>query len=440
MHAKLIDSLSQLSKLHRKFPFAKNVAVLSGGASLGHCFSLAAAPVLTRLYSPSDIGRLSLFIAFLNVAAIAASLQYDVAVVVATDEREAAHLATVAMLLVLPVSLAGGLLLCTLSHFSITGFGILPAYATGLMIFGIVCIGLFQIVRYWSIRVEKFSAVSQALVLQNGGRSISQVALGALGTHLPGLLAGEVLGRCLGMGRMMRYTWPAVRAYGITYTEALNVIRKHRRFALFFFPSSLLNQVGTSLPLLLLVALYGANIGGYYSLVWRCLSVPAVLLGTSVADAFHSRAARLAREDTTRVLSLFQSATAALLAIGIIPALTLFVYGGPLFQFVFGSKWRLSGSMAAIMAPWFLATFVVSPLTRIVYVLQGQRVKLVFDILTVFGNLSVFELAHKLEWPVLHTIAVLSIINTGSILLYYLVLLRIATTSARAASNRPVIA
>src|SRR5947209_20398420 len=51
----------------KRFPFATNVATLSGGASLGHCFTLAAAPVLTRLYLPHELGSLGLFNAFLGV-------------------------------------------------------------------------------------------------------------------------------------------------------------------------------------------------------------------------------------------------------------------------------------------------------------------------------------------------------------------------------------
>src|SRR5262249_56553838 len=101
--------------------------------------------------------------------------------------------------------------------------------------------------------------------------------------------------------------------------------------------------------------LYGVDFGGYYSLVWRVLAVPVVLVSACIADAFHSRAALYAREDMPRVLSLFYSTTAALLAIGAIPAVVLSMYGEQIFTVVLGSKWRLSGTVASIVAPWFLA-------------------------------------------------------------------------------------
>ena len=426
----------RFAKLRRNFPFATNVFVLSGGASLGHLFTLAAAPILTRLYLPNDIGDLGLFNAFLAIAAVAASLQYNVAIVSAPGQKEAAHLAILSTLLTLPTSVMGGLLLYFMIHFSLVGFGALPVYAAWLMVPTILFTGLFSILRYWSVRDERFDVVSQAVILQNGGRSVSQLALGAIGTHSFGLLFGELVGRGIGMGRMMRNAWPIVRKYGLSARDAAKALRSNWQFPLYSTPSSLLNELGTSLPLPLLVTLYGADVGGYYSLVWRVLAAPVVLIGASMADAFHSRAALYAREDPKRLLRFFHSTSAALLAIGIVPALTVFIFGEPIFAFAFGIKWKLSGTIAVIVAPWFLTSFIVSPLSRLVYVLHGQRLKLIYDVLILGGNLMVFVLARHLGWTMLHMVTMMSGANTASKVVYYFVLLRIAVTAMRPSSIR----
>jgi len=428
--------LDQWSKVRHSFPFAANFTVLSGGAALAHCFTVAAAPLLTRLYLPHDIGNLGLFNTFLAVTAVAASLQYDVAIVSASDEKEAAHLATLSMLLALPMSVAGGVLLYVMIHFSLMGFGVLPAYAAGLMVPTIFFAGLFSILRYWSLRDERFGIVSHAFIFQNGGRSVLQVALGTIGLHSFGLLLGEVFGRGIGMSRMARKAWPVIRKYAPNVRDAGKVLGSNRQFPLYSTPSSLLNVLGTSLPLPLLVTLYGADVGGYYSLVWRVLAAPIVLIGASMADAFHSRAALYAREDPKRLLRFFHSTSAALLAMGIVPALTVFFFGEPIFAFAFGIKWKLSGTIAVIVAPWFLTSFIVSPLSRLVYVLHGQRLKLIYDVLILGGNLIVFVLAQQLGWTMLHMVTMMSGVNTASKVVYYLVLLRIAGTAMRPSSMR----
>ena len=425
------ETVERFATFRRRFPFATNVVVLSSGASLGHLFTLAAAPILTRLYLPDDIGNLGLFNAFLAVAAVAASLQYDVAIVSTPSQREAAQLAIVSTALTLPMSMAGGFLLYIMIHFSLVGFGVLPVYAAGLMVLTILFAGLFSILRYWSLRDEQFNAVSRALIFQNGGRSLSQVALGAIGLHSFGLLFGEVVGRSIGMSRMMRNAWPVVRRYGFSAHDIAIALKSNRQFPLYSAPSSLLNVLGTSLPLPLLVTLYGADVGGYYSLVWRVLAVPVVLIGASMADAFHSRAALYVREDPRHLLRFFHSTTMALLGMGIIPALMVFAFGEPIFLFVFGIKWRLSGIIASIVAPWFLMSFIVSPLSRIVYVLRGQRLKLIYDLLIVGGNLAVFFAARHLAWPMLYMVTVMSAMNTTSKVIYYFVLFRITATSIR---------
>jgi len=178
--------------------------------------------------------------------------------------------------------------------------------------------------------------------------------------------------------------------------------------------------------------LYGADVGGYYSLVWRVLAVPVVLIGASMADAFHSRAALYAREDPKHLLRFFHSTTMALLAMGIVPAVVVFAFGEPIFLFVFGIKWGLSGTIASIVAPWFLTSFIVSPLSRVVYVLHGQRLKLIYDLLILGGNLMMFFLARHFGWPMLHMVTVMSAMNTASKVIYYFVLFRIAATAMRA--------
>jgi lipopolysaccharide exporter len=235
---------------------------------------------------------------------------------------------------------------------------------------------------------------------------------------------------------MMRNAWPVMRKYALTSRDAAKALRGNRQFPLYSMPSSLLNQLGTSLPLPLLVTLYGADAGGYYTLVWRVLAVPVVLVGASIADAFHSRAALYAREDRKRLLRFFHSTSAALLAMGIVPALIVFIFGEPIFAFAFGAKWRLSGTIAVIVAPWFLTSFIVSPLSRLVYVLRGQRLKLIYDLSILGGNLMVFVLARHLGWTMLHMVTIMSGVNTASKVVYYLVLFRIATTAMRPSPMR----
>ncbi len=410
----------------RSSPFLRNVGVLSRGTAIGHVFTLASAPLLTRIYGPSDFGVLGLFTSFLSTAAVAVALQYELSIVSGRNKAEAEYLTLAALLFAFPVSAVAGGVLWGLIHFRILGFGRLPVGAPLLITPALLCVGVFTALRYWCVREELFGQVSDGVVAQSAGRSIFQTVLGSAGLHTMGLLYGETIGRCLGMSRMIRNAWPALRRrlHDFRPEEFKEALWRNCKFPLYSLPSSLLDSICMAFPLPMLIQLYGPSVGGHYSLVWRAITVPSVLVTAAVADTFHSRMATYARETPEKVRALFHRTTAALLAIGVIPAATLWFSGVPLFRLVFGSQWTLAGSIAGIVAPWYLAQFVVSPLSRVVAIFSGQKTKLIWDVLCVVALAGVYFLARSKAMLPLRTVQLLTLVNTGLYLVYYPLLLR----------------
>jgi len=407
--------------------FIRNVSILSGGSALGHLFTLAAAPLLSRLYGPEDFGLLGLFASFLSITSVAVALRYEVSIVSGRDQAEAAYLTLASFLFAVPTSILAGGLLWLLNHFAVLGYGSLPWHAPWLMACAIFFVGVFTALRYWCLREERFAQVSQGIVVQSAARAVLQTVLGVFKLHASGLLLGETAGRCMGMSRMFRGAWPVLRGYcaGVRWTDFTQALWRHRKFPLYSLPSSFLDALGMSLSLPLLVRLYGAAVGGYYSLVWRAVAVPSVVVTVAIADTFHSRLAACARETPAEIMGLFKRTSLSLLLLGSVPAFILWFWGQPLFRFVFGPQWAFSGTIAAIVAPWYLSEFIVTPVSRVVLVLSGQELKLVWDVLSVASLLAVFFAAQWRGMGSLTTIRVLTVVNTSLRVIYYLILVRI---------------
>jgi len=170
---------------------------------------------------------------------------------------------------------------------------------------------------------------------------------------------------------------------------------------------------------------YGSNAGGYFALVQRVLALPSVLVAASVADAFHARLALCARETPDRVIPLFRNTSAWLIGLGIIPAACLLLFAEPLFRTVFGGQWAMAGKLAAVVAPLFLAQFVVSPLSRLVFVLEGQRFKLIYDVLALISMIGVFVFSARRHFSLLQAVMMLSATGTLTYVVYYLVLIHV---------------
>jgi len=413
--------------------FARNIAILGGGTALAQSFNVLLAPALTRLYLPDSLGQFALFASFLNVCMVGISLRYELGIVAAPTEQKAAQLAFAAFLFSLPVSIFSAGVLFLSIHFSLLGFNTLPSYSSVLMVPALVLVAAFCVLRYWLVRQEQFRGVSQATVVQNGARSISQVVMGAFGGRLEALLAGELIGRSAGMTRMFRDAGPKIRAYVFPADRKSlsEVLWENRRFPLYSLPSSLLDSLAANLCVPLLVRYYGVNAGGHFALVQRVLAVPLVLISASVADAFHGRLALYVRGTPDRVAELFQRTSAVLVVLGILPTILLMMYGEPLFKVFFGSRWTVAGNLAAATAPLFLAQFVVTPLSRLVFVLEGQRLKLVYDVLALASMIGVFVFSAWRRLSLVEAITMLSATGTLAFVAYYLVLVRIVRKHRR---------
>ena len=413
--------------------FARNVAILGGGSALAQGLTVLLAPVFTRIYVPRSIGQYGLFASFLNVVLVVVSVKYELGIVIASTEQKAAQLAFASFLFSLPMSLLGAGLMYLLIHFRILGFGILPSYAAVLMAAVLIFGATYYVLRYWFVRREQFGHVSKATVAQSSGRSISQIVFGLFGAKVGGLLGGELVGRCAGMSRMFQQSWPEIRAhiFPIDGKAIREVLRENWRFPAYSFPSSLIDSLSANICIPLIVLYYGSDAGGYYSLVQRVLAIPLVLFSTSIADAFHGRLALYARETPEQVPRLFRRTTALLLCLGVVPAILLFYYAAPVFRVVFGSRWIIAGELAAVTAPLFLAEFVVSPLSRLVVVLDGQRFKLIYDGVALASMIAVFVFSARRHFSLSQAVAALSATGTLTFLVYYFVLLAIVARHRR---------
>jgi O-antigen/teichoic acid export membrane protein len=408
-------------------PFLRKAALLSGGSAAGHLFTLAVAPLLTRLYRPQDFASLGLFSCYLSVAGVGVALQYESGIVSAADTAEAAYLVLSAAFIGIPASVLAGLGLGLLIHNSVLGFGILPRYSP-IALSSVMCfVGYFVVLRYWNLRAQNFRNVSKAIVAQSAARAGFQVACGFLGFQGAGLIIGETLGRGVGMGRMLKSARPDLYPYvvGFRWRDCKQALGKNWKFPLLSLPSSLIDALCVSLALPLLIHAYGAQSGGCYALVWRVLALPSVLIIQAVADSFHSHFAICVRESPAGVLDYFRRTSMNLLLAGSVPCVVLLLWGRPLFTLIFGAQWEAAGTMAALVAPWYLGQFVVNPLSRVVFVLNGQETKLIWDMVCLVALPGVFYVAHQRQLNVQHAVMLLSIVNALLHGAYFAVLLRI---------------
>lgn len=411
----------------------RSALILAGGAAGAQLINAAVSPILTRLYGPIEIGQLGLFLAFVQVATILTSLRYEQAVVLPTQPGVAARLALLALGLVPVVSVLAAVVLGALIVLDVGSYGSLPLVAAPLAGLGLAGFGALTVMRYWLIRSHAYRAISQVQIMQSLGRAAGQVGLGLMGGGVLGLVLGDTVGRLLGLGGMVRSAGRAIlgarHAAGAT-TAA--IARTYWRFPVLGAPSSLINAAAAALPVPLIAASYDLTMAGYLALVQRVLGLPLSVIGASVGDAMLARLADHSHTDPGAALPLFRRLALALFVIGLPMGIGLALLGPWAFALVFGEAWRSSGTVAALMAPWLIAALVVSPVSRVAIVYEGQGVKLIYDVLGLAAVIGGIVGGKAAGLDAFETIGLLAILQAVAYAVYLVVLDRLVRRSAAA--------
>ncbi len=363
--------------------FARRIAVLVGGTGAAQGIALLAAPVLTRLYMPGDYGILSVYVSLSSILLAIAALRFELAVPLAPDDRTAAGVTVLSLVTV------GLLSTVTLVLFWLGGDAIATAVNISrlrgflwLVPFTVLGGGVYQVLSCWAIRQGAYASLAATRVAQSIGQVATQVVFGLILAGPVGLIVGDAVGRAGGSGSLALRAWRQTGGLfrSVTAADLWRAAVRYRTFPLLSSGSALLNSAGVYGPPLLITALYGAQVGGWFALAQRMVALPLGLLGNSVAQVYLSEASRLIQTEPARLGRVIQQTAMALLFTGAIPALALLAFGPALFSVAFGDEWRMAGEYGRLLSIMLLAQFVVVPLSQTLNILERQDLQLFWDL------------------------------------------------------------
>ena len=349
---------------------------------MAQAIAIAASPILTRLYKPSDFGALQLFISMLGLILVAASGRYDVAILLPEDEQSAIETLALAIVCVCSSATvsAGIVIICHYYWLLPTSVLVLKG-RLWLLPVAILGAGLYQALSYWAIRRGRYKQIATTKFVQVGAQVGAQLGGGVLLHGSLGLLLGDAVGRVTGSGSFLRDLWrdhaPQIRA--IRASRMLNLAVRYREYPLVSLWGALINVSGLALPALFLAQYYGAQATGWFALVNRVLGVPAALIGSSIAQVYAAETAKLSRSDPKRLQEIFLKTTRRMLYLGVTPCILFTALAPSAFQIVFGHAWKEAGEYARYTAFMFYAGFINAPVTMTLNILERQRAQFAWD-------------------------------------------------------------
>lgn len=370
--------LATLNRLLPAHGFARNVGILMGGTSGGQLILIAVAPILTRLYDPSDFGILAVYSAIVSVLIVVAAFRYELAISLPEDDVEAANIVALCAAAILCVAALLALAILLFGPALLTLFG---ASALGgivwLLPLGVMLGGLFNVFNYWSIRHHDFKLVATAQIMQVIATAILQISTFKLGGS--GLVLSQTIGQLISTIRMIMTRSGRQSFRSVHWQGMMQMAVRHRRLPLFSTWAALFNTLGNQLPALLFATFFGAYAAGLFMLVNRVLQVPMSVIGSAVSNVFLANASSAHRDGQAG--PLVRAVFLRLYAIGLPPALLMAMTAPPLFGLVFGREWVDAGHFAQLMIAWFFLSFIFSPLSMVFTVFEREAAGLIFQVL-----------------------------------------------------------
>lgn len=396
-------------------PFVRNLAMMFSGNGLALVVPFLIAPFLTRIYSPADFATFELFVKFLSLITTVTSLRYELAIALPESNKESKLLTRLCFRIVAIFTILSCLAVPFSTSISEAFNNEGLANLMWLFPIGVFVFGANSVLVQVAMRLEKFRLLAGNKILASTSNHGSKYLFGLIKPVPFGLVLGHVLGTLFSLGSLIKnsaiksWTLISLRQEG----DLKALVKKYKDFPIYNGTHGFYGEAYQTILLLIISVGYGELALGLFAFAFRYLRVPVQVFGASLAQVLTPRMSIMWNNGES-LRPIITKTLLGFLSVGIVPFGILFFYGETIFGFIFGDEWAGAGRYAAIMAPWLLSNFAVSPISILPTIVQRQKsffvISLVFTLAILVFVAWFYSLGYNFD-------LILYIISGGNVLL-----------------------
>lgn len=379
--------------------YVHNAVTLSSGTVTAQIVGVLAAPLLTRLYSPSEFGAFAIYLNIVMIISVISCLRYESTIPLVRQTRTALLLVILCALIagILSVGLWVPIIAFEGAIQTCFGFGVANRLLLLLPV-SFALTALYRIASNWAVRNKDYMGLSLSKLWQSLPQTAGQISFGLLHFGMWGLVIGEIIGRLLGLLALIRRSHKVFGGTKLIYPRRmLTLLSYYKDYPLYSTWSALMNEAGSAAPVFFLAAIYGPETAGLIALVQRIFAAPMDLISQTALTMYMGEASQALRNDLGQLHSIFLKVFFSLLALAIFPTALLVWRGPELFDALFGHAWSVAGTYAQIVAVAYGIRMAVSPISQTLQILGRQKLILLIEISRLLGILCVFAGGHLLK-------------------------------------------
>lgn len=332
------------------------VTIVAFGVGLGPLVQLIATPLLARIYGPADFGQLALFTSVVSILTVVSCLRYEGAIQVVDDSKVDSIVWTsvLAAAFILTISMVGLHLGFLQKYFESLynlskDLGWVPIAAT--------CAGIISVVSNLTIRTNMY--IRNALL--RSGASVLFVAI-ALGSSGVSLLHANAI--AFAIGGVVAFGYLLVTVEKKNIYDTLRTARTYIKYPILLAPTSLLDAIALTLPVLFISGSYGLESTGHYAQIQRLIGAPMLLAGVVAGQLFTKRSGELYRAGESSRALLWRIVGA--LAVGGVMVISAIAwFGEPICLLILGNAWRFDTQFLLLASVPHVVRAVITPISTV---------------------------------------------------------------------------
>jgi O-antigen/teichoic acid export membrane protein len=376
---------------HFKSDFFRNSATLLSANVIAQIIPIIIYPIITRQYSPSQLGILSVFLSISGILAVLSTGRYEFAILLPRDDKTAQILLSISVFISISFSIVL-LLFIVLFNTNIAAWLHEPQIKPWLYIipFSVFMSGLYQAFSYFFNRHKDYKSIGVYGISQGFVSSGLKLVFGYAGYTSFGLIIATFIGQ---LASIIFFIYKALKKFGTKIIEVRDVILmkkvavEYSSFPKFRMFHAFTNTFSGSLPFFILTSFSGAEVAGFFSLCMAIVFRPVNLFTSSIGQVLSRNC--IERMQQKQSIEKYLKKLILIISVSFLPIFICFsIFSVQIVSFIFGKQWVESGRYLRYLMPWLYFVMLYSLLSFLPDLVFKQKQALLVDILYLFMRLA----------------------------------------------------
>jgi len=188
-----INMLLKIINKYKSSEFVRNFLTLFSGSTISQFIPVLLSPVMSRLFTPEDFGRLAIFMAISTFVSGFMTGSYDTAIMLPKNKNNAINLLALSLMLSSVFCILVGISILFAGNFIAKGAGDITIakylYFAPIIV---LSLGIYKTLNIWFTRYKKYKLLAGTRIAQTVTGSGIKLSTGVASLGVSGLIAGEI--------------------------------------------------------------------------------------------------------------------------------------------------------------------------------------------------------------------------------------------------------